>query len=88
MGESLLQSYKGLGCESIFKKIINNQIPRDVEDIIKVYKSKKISKKAFKHFWTTLYDYLKDNEKNLEESRIFLEKEPYIIGGFRNELEK
>ncbi len=75
VGESLLQSYKGLSCENIFKKVINNQIPKDVEDIIKVYKSREISKKAFKHFWTTLYDYLKGNEKDLEESlKISLEK--------------
>lgn len=67
VGESLLQSYKDLGCENIFKKVINNQIPEDVEDIIKVYKSKEISKKAFKHFWTTLYNYIKDNEKDLKK---------------------
>lgn len=67
VGESLLQSYKNLGCENIFKKVINNQIPEDVEDIIKVYKSKEISKKAFKHFWTTLYNYIKDNEKDLKK---------------------
>lgn len=54
------------------------------------FKSKEIPKKAFKHFWTTLYNYLKDNEEVLEEkSRIFLEKELYIIiGGFSNEFEE
>ena len=75
VGSTIRKIYETESAEKIFDNIINKNILEDIQDLIDVYRDPRISRKGYKHFWTTLYNYLKDNERDLEESlKISLEK--------------
>lgn len=63
VGEALKHLYPEKPISWIFKNVDNPE----TEDLLNVYRSSKISKKAFQHFWRALYDYVEGNEKDLQE---------------------
>ena len=63
VGEALKHLYPEKPISWIFKNVDNPE----TEDLLNVFRSSKISKKAFQHFWRALYDYVEGNEKDLQE---------------------
>lgn len=71
VGELLKQEYEDKSVDWIFENVIRHNIPDDIDDLMKVYRDPRISKKGFQHFWRALYDYLKGNEKGFETTQLF-----------------
>lgn len=68
-GEALLQKYPNKTAYWIFEKLVEGKISTSMDEIVETYRNDKVSKKAFKHFWRSCYDYLV-TEKSIK-------REPY-----------
>lgn len=68
-GQTLKDAFPDTYSEILFKMLMTDKTDC-IKEYTDVYKDPRISRKAFQHFWRALYDYLKENEKPLEENSV------------------
>lgn len=69
VGQVLKDTFPNTYSEILFKMLMTGKTDC-IKEYTDVYKDSRISRKAFQHFWRALYDYLKENEKPLEENSV------------------
>ncbi len=76
VGEIIIQQYGSVLVDDIFNDIVKGDCPQ-IQEYLQVYRDPRIPKKAFQHFWRSLYDYLKGEEvsplpkKDLQEFKTY-----------------
>lgn len=67
VGSILKDIYPDKSANWIFENVIRKNVSEDILEYVNVYRDPRIPKKAFQHFWRTLYDYLQETEKEILE---------------------